>query len=75
MNWISNRFVEEGPHRTRWISETRFELSGLMRILAVFMRSGLRRQTLQLRQNFKGFAERAWPPDVTRLQPHSPNVT
>jgi hypothetical protein len=30
-----------------------------MRILVLFMRSGLRRQTLQLMQDFKQFAEQA----------------
>lgn len=59
MNWITNRFVEHGPAKTLWISQTRFEFSGLMRLLSVFMQGGFRKQTLQLMQNFKRFAEGA----------------
>jgi hypothetical protein len=59
MNWITNRFVEEGPTKTRWISETRFEFSGLMRIMAALTRGAIRKQTLQFMHNFKQFAERA----------------
>jgi hypothetical protein len=56
-NWVSNRFHEEGPEMTRWEIETNFKFSGLMRILALFMRGSFPKQTRQLMESFKEFAE------------------
>lgn len=56
-NWIGNRFFEEGPDKTRWELETEFKFSGLMRILALFMRGSFPKQTLGQMTNFKEFAE------------------
>ena len=56
-NWMTNRFIEEGPERTRWVAETEFQFSGLMRIMAFFMRGAFPKQTQEFMQNFKEFAE------------------
>lgn len=56
-NWIRNRFVEEGPDQTRWIVDTEFAFSGLMKIMAPFMRGGMAKQTQTFMHNFEAFAE------------------
>ena len=57
MNWVNNHFVEISPKKTRWVVETEFRFSGLMRLMAPFMRGAFPKQTQQLTQGFKDFAE------------------
>ena len=59
MNWVSNRFVEEGGDRTRWLMENEFRFSGIMRVASVFMRGMIAKQTLADMTRFKEFAENA----------------
>lgn len=56
-NIISNRFVEEGPNRTRWIAENEFQFSGFMKLVSFFMRSAFPKQTRIYLERFKEFAE------------------
>jgi hypothetical protein len=56
-NWTANRFYEEGPEKTRWVSENEFKFSGLMVLLGLFMRGVFPKQTLEFMQRFKEFAE------------------
>lgn len=56
-NWVKNYFIDEGPNRTRWVTENRFEFSGMMRIVSFFMRGAFPKQTQQSMQDFKEFAE------------------
>jgi len=53
---IQNQFLDQGQS-TRWISDTHFVGRGLMRVLSVLMRGMMRKQTMQVVQNFKKFAE------------------
>lgn len=55
-NWITNMFIDEGE-RTRWVAENEFQFSGLMRILAVFIRGSFPRQTEQYMGKFKQYAD------------------
>lgn len=57
MNWVSNRFEQEGPDKTRWITESEFQFSGFMRLMALFMRGAFPKQTQEHMQRFKEFAE------------------
>ena len=56
-NWITNRFFEDGPDRTRWVAANEFQFSGFMRVMAVFMRGAFPRQSLEFMELFKKFAE------------------
>ena len=53
---IRNRFLDNGTS-TRWIVDTEFVGSGIMKILSLIMGGVIRRQTLKVVQNFKAFAE------------------
>jgi len=53
---IRNRFIDNGP-TTRWIVDTEFTGSGIMRILSLVMGGMMRAQTLKVVQAFKAFAE------------------
>ncbi len=59
MNWVVNRFYDEGGGKTRWVSENEFKFSGVMAILSLFMRRAFPRQTLEFMRHFKEFAESA----------------
>ncbi len=58
-NWVSNRFFEEGPQKTRWVMDNEFKFSGLMAVMAIFMRGAFPKQTLEDMNRFKDFAEGA----------------
>ena len=53
---ISNRFLDSGP-TTRWLVDTEFTGSGIMRALTLVMGGMMRAQTLKVLQAFKAFAE------------------
>jgi len=53
---VRNRFLDNGAF-TRWIVDTEFVGSGIMRILSLFMGVAIRHETLKVVQNFKAFAE------------------
>jgi len=56
MTRISNRFVDNGP-TTRWIVDTEFSGSWIMKVLSLVMGGMMRAQTLKVVQAFKVFAE------------------
>jgi hypothetical protein len=56
-NVMHNRFVEDGPHTTRWIADHEFRFSGFMRLAGLFMRGAFPKQTQATMQQFKAFAE------------------
>ncbi len=52
------RFTEAGPETTLWASENEYRFSGLpMRLVGPFMRGAFHKQSRQLMQDFKAFAE------------------
>ena len=56
-NEISNFFHETGENQTRWVMNSEFKFSGLMRLMGIFMRGAFPKQTLKSMQSFKNFAE------------------
>lgn len=56
-NIISNHFYEDGPNRTRWVTENEFRFSGIMKIAALFFGGSFKKQTAVYAQAFKKFAE------------------
>jgi hypothetical protein len=58
-NKVVNYFYEAGPERTRWVAQNDFQFSGLMNLMALFMRSAFPKQTQKHMENFKLFAEKS----------------
>ena len=56
-NTVRNRFEKNGPLSTRWVSETEFKFTGLMKIIAFFMKDDFRKQSEIIMSNFKKYAE------------------
>ncbi len=52
-------FFEDGPEQTRWVNENEFYFSGMMKIVALFMRGAFPKQTDAFMEQFKTFAEDA----------------
>lgn len=52
-------FFEDGPDKTRWVNENEFQFSGMMKIMAFFMRGAFPKQTQSFLEKFKNFAENA----------------
>jgi hypothetical protein len=57
---IRNRFVDQGAS-THWIVDTEFVGAGIMRVLALFMRGMMNRQTRTVVDAFKAFVEKTSP--------------
>lgn len=55
--FTSDKFLAAGPSKTKWISENEIKFSGIFKILALFNRSSYTRDTENLMNNFKTFAE------------------
>lgn len=52
-----NYFYAQGK-KTKWVSETEFEFSGIMKFMAFFMgKKSFKKQSLQFMNDFKAFAE------------------
>jgi len=62
---IRNRFLDQGTS-TRWIVDTEFVGSGIMKILSWFMGGAIRKQTSKVVQAFKAFAEAQAGSDAAR---------
>ena len=57
-NAARERLAEASPQTTLWVSENEYRFSGLpMRLMGFFMRGAFRKQSLQIMQDFKAFAE------------------
>ena len=52
-----HHFYEDGPGKTRWVLDSEFKFSGLMRILSLFMKGSFSMQTADFMNDFKEFAE------------------
>ena len=56
---VKNRFEENGPEKTKWISENDVKLSGIMmRLIGLVMPGCFKKETLKYNVNFKAFAEK-----------------
>lgn len=53
-----NKFESSGSQKTRWTCESEFRFTGLMKLIAFFMRDGFREQSRVIMGNFKRFAEK-----------------
>jgi hypothetical protein len=60
-NTISNRFTEPEPGLTHWEMVNYFRFSGLMALMAPFMKSAFRSNTVLNMERFKVFAEQNNP--------------
>jgi carbon monoxide dehydrogenase subunit G len=60
-NRVEKHFFEDEPGRTRWITDVEYKFSGLMRLMATFMRRSFRKQTAESMQRFKDFAQAETP--------------
>ncbi len=58
-NTVKNLFHEEGENQTRWVLDTEFEFSGLMKLMGIFMRGAFPKETAKGMRLFKEFAEGA----------------
>ena len=58
-NQNENRFHETGDGTTRWVQDNEFRSTGLMALMAIFIRGAFPKQTLKDMNRFKAFAEQA----------------
>lgn len=56
-NIITNRFIPDGPGKTRWIAENEFHLSGFMKLIGFLMPGAFKKQSQKYLEDFKKFAE------------------
>lgn len=56
-NIVKNTFEAVSDNTTRWISHNTFQLKGFMRIIGWVMPGAFKKQSLEIMQNFKKFAE------------------
>ena len=60
-NLVDNYFHEESPAATRWVSESTFKFSGMMRVMSWFMPTSMfKKQSCQYLEDFKAFAEKEY---------------
>jgi len=53
---VGNRFLDHGAS-TRWIVDTDYSPSGVMKVITLFMRGAIRKQTVKVLHAFKTFVE------------------
>lgn len=56
-NEMRNRFEEAGPDRTLWRAENLFRFRGLMALMAPFLKTAFRSNTILHMERFRTFAE------------------
>ena len=57
-NIQKNFFEEIGEGKTKWVSDSEFQFSGLfMKIMGILMPGAFKKQSMKYLQNFKAFAE------------------
>ncbi len=56
-NVVNNRFVVLSPDKTKWMSESEFQLSGIMRLFGFLMPGAFKKQSYKYLVHFKEFAE------------------
>jgi len=57
LNTIRSSFENVEPSSTRWVSEVEFKFTGLMKIIAYFMKDDFKKQSEIIMSNFKKFVE------------------
>ena len=57
-NSVRNSFEKTGPSSTRWVSEVEFRFTGLMKVIAWFMKDDFKKQSTMIMSNFKKYVER-----------------
>jgi len=58
-NRVANRFVEISPTRTRWVFETEFRCTGMLKLLSTITPGMFRKASLKEMNSFKRFAEQS----------------
>lgn len=58
LNTIRNSFEKDTPTSTRWISDVEFRFTGLMKIIAYFMKDDFKKQSEIIMSNFKKYVEK-----------------
>ena len=56
-NLISNRFIPINETRTKYVSETEFQFSGMMKLFGWIMPGAFKKQSQKFMDDFKKFAE------------------
>ena len=56
-NEVNNKFIEVNANATKWVIDTEFKFSGMMKIMGVAMKGAFPKQTLKNMNQFKDFAE------------------
>ena len=58
MNTVQNRFIELGPDRTKWVSTSRYDCTGFMMKLMMFLFGAkFREHNMTILRNFKAYCE------------------
>lgn len=58
-NRVANRFEEISPTRTRWVFETEFRCTGILKLLSTLAPGMFRKASLKEMNSFKLFAEQS----------------
>ncbi len=57
-NEVKNKFIALGPDKTKYISESTFKFSGIMRLFSPFMKGTFKKTSQGYLERFREFAER-----------------
>lgn len=57
-NIQKNRFIDLGPNKTKWISESEFRFSGIMKVFGFLFPGMFKKQSQKYLDLFKEFAEK-----------------
>jgi hypothetical protein len=57
LNIISNYFTPLGPGKTKWVTESEFRFSGMMKLLGFLFPGMFKKQSQKFLDDFKKFAE------------------
>ena len=58
-NIISNKFIELGPNKTKYLTESEFQFKGFMKLMGWLMPGAFKKQSQKFLEDFKAFAEKA----------------
>ncbi len=57
VNFLDNEFIELNPHQTHWKLHAEFKFTGILSIIAPFMKKSIIQQTRQDMERFKNMVE------------------
>ena len=57
-NLVSNKFYPLGVNKTKWVTDTEFQLSGFMKLIGWLMPGSFKKQSQKFLEDFKTFAEK-----------------